>query len=280
MDFLEAKLIQAGLAVFVLAVVATAAYIYSTRKTKVVGSIDPESFKEFKLVKRTQLNHNVAKFRFALPTPTSVLGHKIGQFITCRGKDSQGVEVIKRYHPITIDTDVGYFELVVKMYPQGRMSHHFRQMREGDYLEVKGPESHIEADVGMDKIGSVKMLVGIVMLLNQLVIMLARKITGLLQPVLAQGGGFTSGTQGDDGSNKIAPSLLGLVQDHHHLEELCEKHYEKLLPIMANKYEYEQRKKEKLEEVKAWLDFGEARKKSTRAQESAYSESRTMSPRR
>ncbi|GKA03907.1 hypothetical protein Tco_0676688 [Tanacetum coccineum] len=38
--------------------------------------------------------------------------------------------------------------------------------------------------------------------------------------------------------------------------------------------------KEKLEEVKARLDFGDARKKSTRAQESAYSESRTISPRR
>ncbi|GJW83360.1 hypothetical protein Tco_0156505 [Tanacetum coccineum] len=52
------------------------------------------------------------------------------------------------------------------------------------------------------------------------------------------------------------------------------------LPIMADKYEYEKRKKEKLEEVKARLDFGNARKKSTRAQESEYSESRTISPRR
>ncbi|GJV00998.1 reverse transcriptase domain-containing protein [Tanacetum coccineum] len=64
------------------------------------------------------------------------------------------------------------------------------------------------------------------------------------------------------------------------LEEFCEKHYEKLLPIMADKYGYEQRKKEKLEEVKARLDFGDAQKKSTRTQESAYSESRTISPRR
>ncbi|GKA09060.1 hypothetical protein Tco_0688391 [Tanacetum coccineum] len=64
------------------------------------------------------------------------------------------------------------------------------------------------------------------------------------------------------------------------LEEFCEKQYEKLLPIMADKYEYEQRKKEKLEEVKARLDFGDARRKNTRAQESAYSESRTISPRR
>ncbi|GJS45516.1 hypothetical protein Tco_0595637 [Tanacetum coccineum] len=35
-----------------------------------------------------------------------------------------------------------------------------------------------------------------------------------------------------------------------------------------------------MEEVKARLDFGEAWKKSTRVDESAYSESRTMSPRR
>ncbi|GKB30539.1 hypothetical protein Tco_0869940 [Tanacetum coccineum] len=54
----------------------------------------------------------------------------------------------------------------------------------------------------------------------------------------------------------------------------------KLLPIMADKYEYERRKKEKLEEVKARLDFGEARRKSTKVHESTYSESRTMSPRR
>lgn len=26
------------------------------------------------------------------------------------------------------------------MYPQGRMSHHFQMMREGDYLAVKGPK--------------------------------------------------------------------------------------------------------------------------------------------
>ncbi|GJW35760.1 hypothetical protein Tco_0058680, partial [Tanacetum coccineum] len=95
----------------------------------------------------------------------------------------------------------------------------------------------------------------------------------------------------------IATSLLGLVQDQYRknkqtpqasarttsavdLEEFYEKYYEKLLPIMADKYEYERRKKEKLEEVKVWLDFGEAQKKSTRAQELAYSESRTMSPRR
>ncbi|GKC01344.1 reverse transcriptase domain-containing protein [Tanacetum coccineum] len=82
------------------------------------------------------------------------------------------------------------------------------------------------------------------------------------------------------GKNKQTPQGSARTTSSVDLEEFCEKHYVKLLPIMADKYEYERRKKEKLEEVKARLDFGEARKKSTRAQESTYSKSRTMSPRR
>ncbi|PRQ32749.1 putative cytochrome-b5 reductase [Rosa chinensis] len=132
-----------SIAVAVVAIgVGTAYYFYVTRKPK--GCLDPEKFKEFKLVKRTQLSHNVAKFKFSLPTATSVFGLPIGQHISCRGKDSLNEEVIKAYTPTTLDTDVGYFELVIKMYPQGRMSHHFRVMSEGDYLAVKGPKGRFK----------------------------------------------------------------------------------------------------------------------------------------
>ncbi|GJS95088.1 reverse transcriptase domain-containing protein [Tanacetum coccineum] len=82
------------------------------------------------------------------------------------------------------------------------------------------------------------------------------------------------------GKDKQTPQGSARTTSAVDLKEFCEKHYEKLLPIIADKYEYEQRKKEKLEEVKARLDFGEARKKSTKAQESANYKSRTMSPRR
>lgn len=128
-----------GIAVAVAAVGIAAAYLYLSKKTK-VGCLDPENFRDFKLVEKRQLSHNVAKFRFALPTTTSVLGLPIGQHISCRGKDSVGEEVVKPYTPTTLDSDVGYFELVIKMYPQGRMSHHFREMKVGDYLSVKGPK--------------------------------------------------------------------------------------------------------------------------------------------
>uniref|UniRef100_A0A2K1Z8I4 NADH-cytochrome b5 reductase n=3 Tax=Populus trichocarpa TaxID=3694 RepID=A0A2K1Z8I4_POPTR len=64
--------------------------------------------------------------------------------MSCRGQDSVGEEVVKPYTPTTLDSDIGYFELVIKMYPQGRMSHHFREMREGDYLAVKGPKGRFK----------------------------------------------------------------------------------------------------------------------------------------
>ncbi|XP_043816209.1 NADH--cytochrome b5 reductase 1 isoform X2 [Manihot esculenta] len=135
-----------GVAVAAVAIGIGAIFLFSSKKPK--GCLDPENFKEFKLVKRTQLSHNVAKFTFALPTPTSVLGLPIGQHISCRGKDSQGEEVIKPYTPTTLDSDVGHFELVIKMYPQGRMSHHFREMRVGDYLSVKGPKGRFRYQPG------------------------------------------------------------------------------------------------------------------------------------
>lgn len=148
MDLLESpemKMVAIGMAVVVVA--ASASCLFSTKKKSRV-CLDPENFKEFKLVKRTQISHNVAKFTFALPSPTSVLGLPIGQHISCRGKDSQGEEVIKPYTPTTLDSDVGRFELVIKMYPQGRMSHHFREMRVGDYLAVKGPKGRFRYQPG------------------------------------------------------------------------------------------------------------------------------------
>ncbi|KAI4348513.1 hypothetical protein L6164_009228 [Bauhinia variegata] len=148
MDFLQTPENQLflGVAVAIVAIGIGALYLYSSKKPK--GCLDPENFREFKLVKRHQLSHNVAKFTFELPTPTSVLGLPIGQHISCRGKDSQSEEVIKPYTPTTLDSDVGYFELVIKMYPQGRMSHHFREMRVGDYLAVKGPKGRFKYQIG------------------------------------------------------------------------------------------------------------------------------------
>ncbi|GMY23542.1 NADH--cytochrome b5 reductase 1 [Fagus crenata] len=131
-----------GMAVALALVGIAAAYLYYNKKPE--GSLNPEKFIEFKLVKKTPISPNTAKFTFALPRRTSVLGLPVGQHIICRGKDSQGVEVIRPYTPITLDSNVGYFELVVK----GKMSHHFKEMREGDYLPVRGPKGRFKYNPG------------------------------------------------------------------------------------------------------------------------------------
>ncbi|XP_066309784.1 NADH--cytochrome b5 reductase 1-like [Miscanthus floridulus] len=148
MDFLQGQSIETtvAVAVAVVAIAAGGAFLLRSRKPK--GCLDPENFKKFKLFEKKQISHNVARFKFALPTPTSALGLPIGQHISCRGQDATGEEVIKPYTPTTLDSDLGYFELVIKMYPQGRMSHHFRKMKVGDYLSVKGPKGRFKYHVG------------------------------------------------------------------------------------------------------------------------------------
>jgi cytochrome-b5 reductase len=40
----------------------------------------------------------------------------LASYFSNRGKDGQGGEVIKSYTPTTLDSDVGHFELVIKVY--------------------------------------------------------------------------------------------------------------------------------------------------------------------
>ncbi|KAI3708228.1 hypothetical protein L2E82_37393 [Cichorium intybus] len=99
----------------------------------------------------TEVVANSLRYFLRRPTTEVNLGHSsfptLPTYLT-RGKDSQGEEVIKPYTPTTLDTDVGYFALVIKMYPQGRMSHHFREMREGDYMAVTGPKGSFRYQSG------------------------------------------------------------------------------------------------------------------------------------
>jgi cytochrome-b5 reductase len=96
--------------------------------------LDPDNFKEFKLVEKTQISHNVAKFKFGLPYPTSLLGLQLANisaagleslfiiiyfdsdhFLTyalfpCIAEEKTvGEEVIKSYTHTTLDSDLGYF---------------------------------------------------------------------------------------------------------------------------------------------------------------------------
>ncbi|KAK9221550.1 hypothetical protein WN944_009977 [Citrus x changshan-huyou] len=81
----------------------TAYYFYVTKKPK--GCLDPEKFNEFKLIKRS--SHLLSLLQ--LQSWAFQLDN-----ILVAGRDDLGEEVIKPYTPATLDSDIGYFELVIK----------------------------------------------------------------------------------------------------------------------------------------------------------------------
>ncbi|KAL6962093.1 Nitrate reductase [NADH] 1 [Sarracenia purpurea var. burkii] len=105
-----------------------------------------------KLVEKTSISHNVRKFRLALPSEDQTLGLPVGKHIfLCAMID--GKLCMRAYTPTSSDDEVGYFELVVKIYfkgvnpkfPNGGiMSQYLESLPVGSVLDIKGPLGHIE----------------------------------------------------------------------------------------------------------------------------------------
>lgn len=49
-------------------------------------------------------------------------------------------EVVRSYTPISSDEDKGFFELLIKSYPQGNISAHMATLKIGDTMKVRGPK--------------------------------------------------------------------------------------------------------------------------------------------
>lgn len=81
-------------------------------------------------------------YRFALPKPDDVLGLPIGQHISLASQlEGEETQAVRSYTPITSDEkDKGYFDLMIKSYPDGRLSRHLGQLKIGDTMKVKGPK--------------------------------------------------------------------------------------------------------------------------------------------
>lgn len=51
-----------------------------------------------------------------------------------------GETVMRSYTPISSDENSGYFDLLIKSYPTGRISKHVSQLKIGQTLEIRGPK--------------------------------------------------------------------------------------------------------------------------------------------
>jgi len=106
--------------------------------------LKPDVFQDFVLKEKTVISHNVAIYRFNLPKENAILGLPIGQHIsigaTLPQPDGTTKEIVRSYTPISGDHQPGYFDLLIKSYPQGNISRHMASLAVGQTIKVKGPK--------------------------------------------------------------------------------------------------------------------------------------------
>ncbi|KAK2066590.1 hypothetical protein P8C59_000395 [Phyllachora maydis] len=105
--------------------------------------LKPHVFQDFELKEKTVISHNVAIYRFKLPTPTSILGLPIGQHISIGAvlpqPDGTHKEIVRSYTPISGDHQPGFFDLLIKSYPTGNISKYMAGLAVGQTIRVRGP---------------------------------------------------------------------------------------------------------------------------------------------
>jgi cytochrome-b5 reductase len=99
-------------------------------------------------------NHNTAVYTFALPDADSFLNLPVSSCIMTRYKGEDGKDVVRPYTPIDTHRK-GEIVLMIKTYPEGKMSQFVAHLKPGDTLDVKGPVPKLKYEANMKKkIGS------------------------------------------------------------------------------------------------------------------------------
>jgi len=123
-------------------VICAVVYFILSRTRKSGPALDERDYQSFPLVKKTDISHNSILFRFGLPDG-KILGLPVGKHILLRF-DKEGSPISRPYTPVTSDDDVGFFELLIKIYPNGAMGQYLKGLDIGKTVDVRGPLGQIE----------------------------------------------------------------------------------------------------------------------------------------
>jgi nitrate reductase (NAD(P)H) len=105
-----------------------------------------------KLLLKKTISHDVRLFRFALSNETQLLGLPVGKHIFLCATINEKL-CMRAYTPTSSVDEVGYFDLIVKIYLKGvhpkfpnggLMSQYLDSLSIGSVLDIKGPLGHIE----------------------------------------------------------------------------------------------------------------------------------------
>jgi cytochrome-b5 reductase len=89
------------------------------------------------LLSKTPVNHDTSIFRFALPDSNSPLNLSTCACILASTSENEKNDIVRPYTPISTNSQLGSFELMVKIYPDGKLSQEMNNLQTGDTLDFK-----------------------------------------------------------------------------------------------------------------------------------------------
>ncbi|PHH80806.1 hypothetical protein CDD80_6896 [Ophiocordyceps camponoti-rufipedis] len=115
------------------------------------GWLDPVNYSNLPLKAKKEVAPNVWRFTFSLPTENEVLGLPIGQHVAIKA-NVNGENVSRSYTPVSNNHDKGILELVIKIYPDGKLTNGLLSNIEvGDTVPFRGPKGAMRYHRGLCK---------------------------------------------------------------------------------------------------------------------------------
>lgn len=113
-------------------------------------SIHPVKWNDLELMDTTIISKNTAIYRFKLKHDDEILDIPTGHHLACVF-EIDGKDEVRYYSPVSNKFDAGFFDILVKSYPNGKVSAKFPTLREGQTVKFRGPVGRLEYKTNMAK---------------------------------------------------------------------------------------------------------------------------------
>lgn len=124
---------------FIIVVCSVQYYLATQRRSSMHQTI----WRDFELIDRTMVAPMTAIYRFKLGRDDEVLdiptGHHLSCVFTIDGKDE-----LRYYSPISNQFDVGFFDILVKHYPNGKVTSKLATVQIGQTVKFRGPVGSLD----------------------------------------------------------------------------------------------------------------------------------------
>ncbi|KAI7871624.1 hypothetical protein BDF14DRAFT_1762991 [Spinellus fusiger] len=108
-----------------------------------IHAFENNTIRQFSLFKKTKMSPDTYLYRFALPNKWGISGIPVGQHIQVVAVIN-GKEIQRSYTPMSAADARGYFEILVKTYPDGAVSQYLASLSVGDIVTMKGPKGSFQ----------------------------------------------------------------------------------------------------------------------------------------